>query len=519
MSEQNANKSGAMKSMARGGAVFSAGSIAGMLLKFVMGVVVIRAIAKADYGLVSLGYVIANILVLLSSLGLANGVPRFIARLREHRAGHAAVGNVAGTSLVAAVATGLVFSVLLYTSADLIAASMAKPELAIVLRAFAFMVLPLALIQGLVAVFQGIQMVKPRAVYQDIAVNGLRLFLVLILLFLGFRMQGVLVAYVASVWGALLLFIIYARRTLPSRMTTGVNRQVFGELLLFSLPLLGVGVINRMTTWAGTMILGAASTAENVALYNAASRLIVFLMVPMTAMGFVFSPVASRYAARGDIAGIKDLYTSASKWITLLTFPVAMYFIIEAHFIVTLLFGDVYADAAPVLMVLSVAYLLHVAVGPNGATLIALGYPKRLLGSAAIAAVVAVTACALLIPKYGSVGAAIGTMLALMASNLYLSVLLYRQAGVHPLAKEYVRPVAFVLFISVLFATVAKLTPHGGIASALIFPVLVIAAIVAPLITRSLTEVDLDMLESLERRLVGRTVVNGRLRHWHRGDR
>ena len=64
-----------LKSVARGGALVSAGTLSATILQFIIGIVVIRLIVRDEFGLISLAYIMVNVLVTLASLGFGSGAP------------------------------------------------------------------------------------------------------------------------------------------------------------------------------------------------------------------------------------------------------------------------------------------------------------------------------------------------------------------------------------------------------------------------------------------------------------
>ncbi|BCO32015.1 capsular polysaccharide biosynthesis protein [Thiohalobacter sp. COW1] len=511
-------EAGKLKQVAKGGAVFTFGTMSAYLLKLVIGVLVIRYVAVSEYGLISFGYVLANIMVVVGSLGLRNSLPRLIAQKRQERASQASIGEVSGTGLLLMALGSGILSFVFYGLADAISSWLNKPGLETVLRAFAFLIVPLALLQGLTATFQGRQQARPKALFEDITVHVARFVLVVMTMVIGLRFQGVLAAYVASVWIGFLMFVVFALTREKKSGIFRINMNIAKGMLAFSIPLLGVGLVNRLTDWVGTLLLGMYQSAEQVALYMAPSRLQILLLVPMMALGFIYTPIATRLHVSSNHSELKRLYESGTKWVVVFTLPLAMYFVIDAEYIVTLLFGREYAASAVVLQIIALGYAVHSIMGPNVATLVSCGRPKYVLYGSMAASGAAIALGYLLIPEYGATGAAVASTAALITSNMIASALLFRQTGVHALNARFgVMVMLLVACCAVLYFVGMMPAADNHFGHAGLFVGVYAFALVLPVAVGCLDSMDFEMLGSIEKRLTGQSGLSGLLRRYSIG--
>jgi len=138
----------------------------------------------------------------------------------------------------------------------------------------------------------------------------------------------------------------------------------------------------------------------------------------MTSFTLLFTPLAARMFARDDREGINRLYWQTAIWIAVLSFPIfALTFSLAGPVTVTL-FGSRYADSATYLALLSLAYYFSAALGFNGLTLKVFGRLRYIVSINVTAALVNVGINILLIPRYGPLGAAIGTAATIVAHNI-----------------------------------------------------------------------------------------------------
>jgi O-antigen/teichoic acid export membrane protein len=505
-----------LKKIAKGGAVFTFGHFIGSALHMVIGVVVIRLISKSEYGYLSLGYTLVNIFMLFSLLGFGNGVPRFIAKYKENE-NKSNISVIAGSSLLTTVAVSVLLSIIFFTSANFIATQFHKPEIVPVLSVFALMITPLALIQNLTAIFRGLGKIKPRFLFQDLTLNISRLIFLIPLVFCGLAFKWVIVAYVASVWVAFTFFATYALQNLSNNeLSFNINWQFAKKLINFSIPLLGLNLIGRIMGWTATLTLGYFQSSDQLGLYSAPLRLTALLPLPLTALIFLYLPVATGLFEKGKIEDLKKLYISITKWAFFLTLPFLFLFLFAPDFVLSSLFGQKYLESANVLRILSIGFSIQTFFGPNGSTLIAAGKSKEVFGSTMLGALVTIVICVLLVPGLGALGAAIGTTIALLVSNIFRSLFLFAKYGIHPISKYFIKPMVLSIFILSISYSLLKFVynQHHISIYLSIFVVSFFITLFSPFLTRSLQNEDFATLKAFENQISHKTNFTDKLNSW-----
>ncbi|MEH6591227.1 MAG: flippase [Halioglobus sp.] len=488
-----------MAAVAKGGAVAALGTVGGLLLKLASGVIVIRILEKSEFGLISLGYVLISVTTALLIFGIGDGLPRFIAQVRIRESGEVNVGELVGTSLVISLVACFlgVYGISVFDGQ--IAASMSKPALEPVISAFAWMIPPLILTRNLSAVFQGLQYARPKVIFEDWAADIVRLLLIIAFVFVGVTFESVISAYVISVWVAFLSYAVYSMRYFHSRVPLSINVDRGRELLAFSLPLLAVSLVNKISAWSGIAILGFSQTASEIAIYNGPVRVVAILLVPLTSLGFIYTPASTRLFTASDNDGLRALYVSTTKWASIICLCIAAFFIADADFVVTLLFGEDYAESANILRVFSIGYCFHTLAGPNGATLISVGETKKIFLSTFLGGMTAIVVSLMLVGTTGAMGVAIGTSCGMISSNLLLSFFLFRTTGIHGFTSGNL----CVLFVAaticvVWFFTMNWVPIDEWLLHFFVSIVFGIAILTSPFWLKQISKSDMEMIGSIE---------------------
>jgi O-antigen/teichoic acid export membrane protein len=490
-----------LKKVARGGTIYLLGRIGGTFLQFAVIIIVIRLIEKSEYGFISLAWLFIQIAATIGLFGLGNGLPRFLNKYNTKK-DKKLVGRFAGSVLCLTSCLSLLITIFLFWSAPFIANLLAEPDMEEVLKISSLALPAMVLMHTFTAIFRGTQEVFPKVIFEDFIFYLTRILLLLgiLVFYLGF--QEIVWAYVLSVYITTSLYIIYAIRKWMGVLSLEVNSTATKEIAFFSMPLLGASIMGSIAEWAGPLSLGYLSSSEAVATFNAPMRLAKVIIIPLTAMAFLYMPLATKLFEQKNMDSLKDLYANITKWSFLITMPFIVYCIMDAEFLVTILFGKEYIDSANILRILVIGFSVHTLFGPNGITLIAIGYSRPIFYGQVIVALLSLSLCWFLVPNYAAFGAALAVSTARVFSNFYIAIFLYNRTKLHPFFGHYIKP---IFFISAIGSMSFFLLPITHTSNELIhlfyFLLLVLLALAAPFLTQSVTLEDFELLQSIEKRI------------------
>jgi len=117
--------------------------------------------------------------------------------------------------------------------------------------------------------------------------------------------------------------------------------------------------------WIAGLVLVPTATS----MFGAAQRLSMLVVLPMTAMQVVFSPLVSRLAVADDRAGLERLLRTGATIATAVTAVVALPLLVAPGPILRLVFGPGFGDAIVPLLLLTAAFLVNASTGLAGLTL------------------------------------------------------------------------------------------------------------------------------------------------------
>jgi O-antigen/teichoic acid export membrane protein len=221
-------------------------------------------------------------------------------------------------------------------------------------------------------------------------------------------------------------------------------RQVLG----YSIPLMSSDLVFALRGSLVVIMLGIAATTIEVAAFRAVYPQARLVLIVLSSFTYLFTPAAARLFARGDLTELSSLQWHATAWVSLLSFLGFAASFVLADDVTVLLYGRAYASSSPILMLLSLGFMVSAVLGPAGLTLRAVGRVRYLVTVDVMTAIAGIAAYLVLIPAFGAIGAAVGTAGTLVAQGIAYQVGALRN-GIAPPDRETAR-----LGISLVVATV-----------------------------------------------------------------
>lgn len=323
-------------------------------------------------------------------------------------------------------------------------------------------------------------------------------FLALIFMFMFIHVQqdyliyGAIAVFAAA--GSSIVNLIYARKYIDMKPVGGYSliRHKNAIMTFFAMA-----CATTIYTNLDTLMLGFMKDDWEVGIYNASVKIKTILVSVVTSLGAVLLPRASYYVEQNNMAEFRRIGIKALTFVLMVSIPVTVYFMLYARETILFISGEAFLPSVasmrwimPTLILIGITNILGIQI------LVPLGKENIVLQSEIIGAVTDLIINAVLIPKLGSSGAAIGTLAAEFLVLVWQAKALWndlkQDAGdIHVL--RFLTSTAAASLLSVWI-----LTLHAGV-----FPTLVMTALcffgVYYLILRILKE---PMIAEIERTAV-----------------
>lgn len=388
-------------------------------MRLVAHVLIVRYLAKEEYGAFAYGLAIVAVGGSLAIFGLNSTVGRF-APIYDERGDDARLLGILvlvfGTVL--SIGTGIVIGYFLLQ--DRISDTLSPDPMTIAVLGVLIFLIPLNaldhIFQAVLAIFA-----NPRAIFfrRHIAAPALELSVIVLVITLNGDAISLALGWVGA--GSLgiglytaLLWRVLSNDGLVARFRSVRAILPVREALGFALPLLSSDLVARLRGSAVVILLEALRSTSEVAAFRAVLPLARQNQLVQQNFALLFTPAAARLYARHDGTALNDLYWRTAVWITVLTLPVFLITFALAEPATVFLLGSDYATSAPITALLSIGFYVSAVFGFNGLMLRVFGEVRVMVGIDLLTAAAGLAGMILLVSAFGAVGAAIAT------SGMYL---------------------------------------------------------------------------------------------------
>lgn len=263
------------------------------------------------------------------------------------------------------------------------------------------------------------------ALFGNPARSGLLVVLLLLALTFGASLEVVLTFTLAAGGVPLLAGLVTLARR--GRGTRHVPTRL---LLRVGLTVTVVAGASQLLNQGDLWIVGVIHTADGLALYGGALRLVALAAIPQVAANAILAPLVVRLARRGQLNALQDLLRTSASLVSLPVAVLGAVFLLAGSPLLGAVFGDFYRDGHMVLVLLSVGLVTRSITGSCGLALLLTGHERIVMVVTAIAAVAVLAAEAAIGGLYGIDGVACASGFGVAAYEIVLAHLAKRRLGV-----------------------------------------------------------------------------------------
>ena len=377
-----------------------------------------QILATEGYGVFALCLTLVELLTLLASGGLEGLVVYRTSRARAEP-GELDAPELAGAALGLGLLAGSAAAAALWLGADGFAAVFAKPEVSFWLRALAWLV-PIGVARNIYTSWHRARQRIPQAVFWGLAFPRLATALALGAVWALIPTRGAIAA--AFVLAPLCVLVPWFLRH-PLRPSVWRGGLAAWDLR-YALRLSFTALLQRGVTHGDILLLGLLSTSAVTGRYAVASRIAILTSTVFALFVPIFAARVGYLLSRQRRAELQDEYDQ-TRALALLGALLAGSAIAVGGREALGWFGDFQAGA-PVMLVLTAAWLGQASFGMNRAFLSVAGHSGWTLGVTSLLIAANLTLDVLLIPRWGGEGAAVASLVAIVGTRALTGVAIWR---------------------------------------------------------------------------------------------
>ena len=446
-----------------GGAVVTSGAFSAQRgLTTATEFVLARGLGPATYGVYALAWRIAQVLSRIVPVGSVPALQRFVPGEEDPARRSRVVGLAYATTAAAGAALALGVWIAAPRVNDLTVADPAFPP---TMRLFGVLVGLIGLVTVTGAVFRAIGSARGEVLFNKLCRPAVRLIGATAALALGYSVVGVAGAIVAAT--ALLVAVgvpASVRATGITPTLRGARREArrfYDHAAPVAMSSLGKVFQNRIDV----LLVGALLTAVAAGVYNVVLVFVSIAWIPLLSFNQLLPPVASELYADDRTGTLNAVYASVTRLIVTTVLPVIATLGVFGTPLLAL-FGETYVRGHLPLVVYLGGVFVGSAVGATGWLLMMTDHQYARMALDWLLAALNVGLTYAFVLRYGLVGAALGTSVAIAVQNGAQVLLLRRFEGLWPFDRTFLAPLsAGAVMVGVMLTVRAAVAGVGGVAA------------------------------------------------------
>jgi O-antigen/teichoic acid export membrane protein len=457
------------------------GSIIGNILKYVGAFLIQYGFGPGGYGLYTLCLSLVNLISALFNLGLDDAMVRYVAIYRGKQQTKSLRGllifctTLAGLAGIAGALLLLFFAPPLVTywislkqhhvaNRDTLARSVALLQVMAPL-------IPLMTMQVMwFAGLRGFRAFKWRVLTTGIIQPSLQIILLgLVLVFFRTKdgITAVAVALFISTMFNTVLNLYFLFREVERVVKPEPEHYEVREWLTFASFNFLTTIIDTVLDSIDTILLARFGLSDvAIGQYGAAIRLGNFIAMPLLSINNVFAPTIAELHSKGEMQKLESMFKLLTKWTVMFSLPIFLVMVLFSPYLLALP-GPDFVPAWPLLIAFSTGGMINAGTGAVGYMLLMTGYQRLSFLNSLVAVVVNISLGIILTPRYGAMGTAISTGLAICALNFMRLLQVRIVLKMHPYNREVLKPIAAGAISAALIGGALYLLRVGHIHSAL----------------------------------------------------
>lgn len=255
--------------------------------------------------------------------------------------------------------------------------------------------------------------------------NILRTIVPLALIWNGFDILAICIAFASVRFIAVAIYFVVGIFRVSDFAFTFVDfRRIAAVCPTFA----GTVIFASLNWQAPIFLLGYISIEAESAKFGAASRFLIPVTILMASYANVLQPVLARHAA-DSLNSIGAYLSKMARYPMIAASIAAVGSFLFSRQVLSMLFGDIYQEAASALDILSLSVIPFCLVMIASRGLIATNSQRIDLAANIVGVIVCLVTGVLLIPQYGAVGAAAGQLFAFLSMAIIEIAYLSRRIG------------------------------------------------------------------------------------------
>jgi O-antigen/teichoic acid export membrane protein len=410
-----------------------------------VGILAVRLVSTADWGRYSAAMALIAILGVVAEVGITT------LALRELSSETSEGALVYGSAALAICVSAAIAAVLVAPSVYLLDYSWSTASLVVLASPLLLLVPLLSLLRS---IFNAHRLLRPVAQYTVVQCATLA-GLAVPLLLLGGGVEALVIGVVASTAMALGVAAVLANRKIGLAPRLRGGATTVRPFVLAAIPIGAIGIITIVYERVDVLLLARLASPVEVAHYAVPYMLVKLTLVLPSVVSAVFFPVLNANFERNRLLAEQQFFFVVRAFF-FVSIPVALFLAVGSSDILPFVFGSDYASSADVLQIVAWTAILGFQNFVIWYAILAARLERRVTAIMVVGLAFNVALNLVLIPRHGSVGAAVALVASELLVTLWTVVLVHRQVFRVPLRAVALKPAVVALIVVPLSIVLAR---------------------------------------------------------------
>ncbi len=429
--------------------IITLGKSSEKIILLLLSVILSRYLSVIDYGIYKQTLLVYSTLIVIFTIGIPSSISYFIPQFHKEEQKTLMIQTYVFLTIL-----GILLSILIYLSADIIALIFHSKRLSQFLKWFALYPIFFLPTQSYTNFLISIERAKLTGIL-SLSFGLTKLIMVLCIILLGLSIQYI---FISLVLFSTLQFIIILGLVLKIYRKVKLlwNMQLLKKQLYFALPIGLSAMVGILIKKMDQIMISTFFSPEQYAIYvNGAFEIPFLMVVPISAMAVLMPYLVKCYKNNNKDDFVKKWGNSVFK-VSLIVFPVTMFFIFFAQESMVVLFSKKYFASSYVLRIYLLSQIVRITIFGN--IFLILGKTKLVLKYSIIALLLNIVLNFMFINLLGFIGPAIATVisiiiLAFMQLRRISSIIEIKLTELWPW-KKLLLLLSFVLIMAIISSTI-----------------------------------------------------------------
>lgn len=433
-----------VRQLAKGSASALGFMLLGRGAALVLQVMLSRYLGVSAYGVVVLLTSMARLGQQVVGLGIGQGIVRFGACYAAANDGRAMRAVVRKSALLVIISSAICGTVLWLVRDRVVVLLGGDPRLNSLIGIALLVLVMLSILSLAGGVIRSQRRAGQSSLVREVITPVARIIIIGAIMLAGGQLGGVMWGIAAGTAVAVLAGVFYVYRIMadtrdwvafPQDSDDQLKPRV-SSLLRVSLPMFLSGFSYAVILYIDRFMIGFyLNDPTHVGVYHAAATIAMQMNVGFMACNIMFAPMIAMAYRKGDMQEFGILFQRIPWWAFLFSAPLLLAGAFNAKVLMSL-FGSDFIAGTSVLIILLAAQAYNVFTGPAGVVLQMTGRQNLDMYINLALVVVNIVLNMVLIPKHGVTGAAMATMISVIAVHTSRLILVMKLFDQHPFSKR-----------------------------------------------------------------------------------